>query len=68
MRYPTIRDFKDQGKLSQLGFDMFKSCLQTIYNGDDTYERSNITDKELDEWIDTLTPEQYRKITNWFRN
>ena len=66
MRYPTIRDFKDQGKLSQLGFDMFKSCLQTIYKGDETYERSNITDKELDEWIDTLTPEQYRKITNWF--
>ena len=57
MRYPTIRDFKDQGKLSQLGFDMFKSCLQTIYKGDETYERSNITDKELDEWIDTLTPE-----------
>ena len=66
MRYPTIRDFKDQGKLSQLGFDMFKSCLQTIYKGDETYERSNITDKELDEWIDTLTPEQYRKITDWF--
>ena len=21
---------------------------------------------KLDEWIDTLTPEQYRKITNWF--
>tara|TARA_Y100000004_G_scaffold195925_1_gene264342 strand:- start:18 stop:716 length:699 start_codon:yes stop_codon:yes gene_type:complete len=66
MKYPTIRDFKDQGKLSELSFDMFKSCLQMIYKGDETYERNNITKEELDEWIDTLTPEQYKKITQWF--
>ena len=66
MKYPTIRDFKDQGKLSELSFDMFKACLQTIYKGDETYERTNITKEELDEWIDTLTPEQYKKITQWF--
>jgi hypothetical protein len=38
-----------------------------IYKGEETYDKGNIEDKELDEWIETLTPAQYKLILNWFK-
>lgn len=67
MKYPTVKSFRDNVSPSEVSFKLVKDCVQTIYKGEDTYERSNIEDKELDEWIDTLTPEQYKKILEWFK-
>ena len=50
-----------------VSFELFKDCIQTIYKGDETYDKGNIEAKELDEWIDTLTPEYYNKVLAWFK-
>ena len=67
MKYPTIKSFRKDVNPAVMSFELFKDCLQTIYKGDETYDIGNIEAKELDEWIDTLTPEYYNKVLAWFK-
>ena len=67
MKYPTVKEFKQDQNPSEASFSLVKDCLSMIYKGEETYDRGNIEDKELDEWIETLTPAQYKLILNWFR-
>ena len=67
MKYPTVKEFKQGQNPSEASFSLVKDCLSMIYKGEETYDRGNIEDKELDEWIETLTPAQYKLILNWFK-
>ena len=67
MNYPTVKEFKQNQNPSEASFDLVKDCLSMIYKGEETYDKGNIEDKELDEWIETLTPAQYKLILNWFK-
>ncbi len=67
MKYPTVKEFKQDQNPSEASFSLVKDCLSMIYKGEETYDRGNIEDKELDEWIETLTPAQYKLILNWFK-
>tara|TARA_B100000212_G_C27341079_1_gene519240 strand:+ start:249 stop:944 length:696 start_codon:yes stop_codon:yes gene_type:complete len=67
MKYPTVKEFKQDQNPSEASFSLVKDCLAMIYKGEETYDRGNIEDKELDEWIETLTPAQYKLILNWFK-
>ena len=67
MKYPTVKEFKQDQNPSEASFSLVKDCLTMIYKGEETYDRGNIEDKELDEWIETLTPAQYKLILNWFK-
>ena len=67
MKYPTVKEFKQNQSPSEASFDLVKDCLSMIYKGEETYDKGNIEDKELDEWIETLTPAQYKLILNWFK-
>lgn len=67
MKYPTIKSFRKDVNPAVMSFELFKDCIQTIYKGDETYDKGNIEAKELDEWIDTLTPEYYNKVLAWFK-
>ena len=64
MKYPTVKEFKQDQNPSEASFSLVKDCLSMIYKGEETYDRGNIEDKELDEWIETLTPAQYKLILN----
>ena len=67
MKYTTIKSFRTDVNPAVMSFELFKDCIQTIYKGDETYDKGNIEAKELDEWIDTLTPEYYNKVLAWFK-
>ena len=67
MKYPTIKSFRKDVNPAVMSFELFKDCIQTIYKGDQTYDSGNIEAKELDEWVDTLTPEYYNKVLAWFK-
>ena len=67
MKYPTVKEFKQDQNPSEASFSLVKDCLSMIYKGEETYDRGNIEEKELDEWIETLTPAQYKLILNWFK-
>jgi len=68
LRYPTIREVMKDDETSLLSLSLIKDCLKMIYNGDDTYYRKDITDEEFDEWIDTLTKDQFDLLVKWFKS
>ena len=42
-------------------------CIHEIHYGDDVYNRVDISDKDIEEFIDQLTGEQFEKITQFFQ-
>tara|TARA_Y100001963_G_C6782141_1_gene450546 strand:- start:1405 stop:2109 length:705 start_codon:yes stop_codon:yes gene_type:complete len=66
--YPLFRDVKDvdSGKEIEGMFTTIKRCVREIRHGDDVYNKSDITDKELDEFLESLDSSQFQKIINFF--
>lgn len=49
-------------------FKALKKSIVSIYDGDEVYDVTDSSPQELDEFIDSLNSEQYKKIENFFEN
>lgn len=47
-------------------FDVLKGCIETIYDGDAIYKASESTPEELDEFIQSLDVNTFKKIQDFF--
>ncbi len=47
-------------------FFIIKSCIQAINFGEETYNIVDISKKELNEFVDSLTQEMFEKLQNFF--
>ena len=68
MKYPCLGDmsgFNEEGEVKSL-FEMIKRCVSEVRQGDTIYNRVDITDKELDEFIDSMSAENFEQVTNFF--
>ena len=69
LKYPILNDMKglmgDTNETSQI-FNMLNKCVQEIHFGDQIFNRVDISDKEITEFIDQMTSEQFESITNFF--
>ena len=45
---------------------MLKNCVREIHYGEDIYNKVDITDDELDTFIDQMTSDQFEKVTEFF--
>ena len=45
---------------------MIRRCIHEVRQGDTIYNRVDITDKELDEFIDSMSAENFEQVTNFF--
>ena len=66
LKYPTIKSFSGVTTNTELSFKMIRECIQSIYKGDDVYDRNNITEEELDEYVNSLTQKQFKQLTSFF--
>ena len=66
MKYPDISQIGIKGSEVEMGMKVIKSCINMIFTKEETYERDSFTDKELDEFIDSLNSKQMEKINNFF--
>jgi hypothetical protein len=69
MRYPTLNDIIDmdvETTNSKDIFTMIKRCTQEIRDDKKTHNKVDISDSELEEFIDSLTGEQFEKLTEFF--
>ena len=66
MRYPTIQSFAGKVTATNLSFDLITECIGSIYKGDEVFDRNNIDEKELGEWVDNLTQNQFAKMAQFF--
>ena len=68
MKYPCLKDmsgFDEEGEVTNL-FEMIKRCVHEIHQGETVYNRVDISDKELDEFIDSMSSSNFEDITNFF--
>lgn len=69
-RYPLLKDVKGipaNTKDVDLIFHLLNSCIESIKHEDETYNRVDISEKGLTEFIDSLTGEQFERITEFFQ-
>ena len=68
MRYPKLSDmagFTEEGEIKQI-FDMVKRCVVEIHDGETIHNKVDISDKDLDEFIDSMSSSNFEQVNNFF--
>jgi hypothetical protein len=73
LRYPSLDQFiesnfetnKDSSEVAQ-SLSMITSCVDMIYNAEESWEASDYSKKELDEFIEQLNTKQFKQIEKFF--
>ena len=69
MRYPTLDDLTEissEMDKSEDIFSLIKRCVHEIHDGEKVYNRVDMSSSELEEFIDSLTGEQFEKLSDFF--
>ena len=69
-RYPILSDMSGitAGGDIQSVFKLMEACVQEIHYGDDVYYRADMSDKDITDFIDQLTGDQFEKISDFFNS
>ena len=68
MKYP---DFKLLSKIASMNnydelIDVVGNCVKMIFMGDETYDPSEYKSEELRNFFESLSQEQFQKVSNFF--
>jgi hypothetical protein len=74
MKYPSLNEFiKNNFDFSsndvssiEKSFDIVSSCIDMVFNADECWAAADCTKKELNDWIETLTSQQFQEIEKFF--
>ena len=69
MRYPTLNDMTDMSSDTNNiddVFSMIRRCVHEIHDDKKVYNRVDMSDSELEEFIDSLTGDQFEKVGGFF--
>ena len=68
MKYPQLKDMKNIGyiKGGEQAFSVLKHCVFEVHDSDKVYNRVDISDKDIEEFIDSLSTKQLELIMNFF--
>ena len=68
MRYPTLKDMAGYNNTGQIDsiFDMIRRCVHEIHDGETVHNRVDISNKELDDFIESMTTESFEKLSAFF--
>jgi len=68
MKYPTLSDmsgFTDSGQILSI-FTMMKRCVSEIHDGETVHNKVDISEKELDEFIESMSTENFEGFSAFF--
>ena len=71
MKYPEIEMSTKLGNLKQeemvdATFSMIGQCIEYIMDGEELHKPSDYTEKELDDFLNSLSTEQFKNIQQFF--
>ena len=68
MKYPGIEFFAEGIDLTSISNSIttIARCVDSIISGDEVYHCADTSQKEITEWLEGLTSEQFRRVTNFF--
>ena len=69
LKYPLLKDMKglmaETSEMHQI-FSMLNKCVHEIHYDEQIFSRIDISEKDIDEFVDQLTTDQFEGITNFF--
>ena len=69
MRYPTLDNIrtieKKSGEVDSV-FSILKSCIHEVHDGDTIYSRIDISDQDIDDFIDQFSTQQFEGVMKFF--
>ena len=68
MRYPNLGDmqgFTDEGEIKSI-FEMIKRCVHEIHDGETVHHRVDMSEKDLDSFIDSMSTENFESVGKFF--
>jgi hypothetical protein len=69
LRYPVLSDMKNvKASTNSVDrvFNILNNCITSIHFGDDVYERVDLTEKDINEFVDQFTSEQFDIMVKFF--
>ena len=72
MKYPSLSEFIKTNFIEEGGvgvtesFDLISSCIDQIFNEEESWSGSDCSKKELSEFIEQLTSQQFKVIESFF--
>lgn len=73
MKYPSLKQFVESNFGENADptnidgtFDIIASCIEMVFNEEEMWTAAECTKKEVKEWIESLTSEQFNKIEKFF--
>ena len=68
MKYPLMTDMKGVDFSDGITgtFGLISKCVHEIHDGDTIYNKVDMSDKELDEFVDTMDTKQFENIMEFF--
>ena len=70
LRYPLLSDISitENKSDTETVFELLNTCVHQLHYGDDVYHRSDISDKDMTEFIDQLTTGQFETVMEFFNS
>jgi len=68
MKYPLLSDIakaENEGADTSV-FSILQQCVHEVHHGDTIYHKVDMTDKDLEEFIDSFSTEQFELVTEFF--
>ena len=71
MKYPSLSEFvKNNFDVDDMGmkesFELISSCIEQVFNDEESWSASDCSKKELNEFIEQLNSQQFKKVENFF--
>lgn len=75
MKYPSLDQFiktnfdfgaEQSSSNIERSFDIITSCMDVIFNAEESWSAKDCTKKELTDWIETLDSNQFKQVENFF--
>ena len=68
MKVPTIKHISNKKTLLDLSYGLVRDCIDQIYSGEEVFESADLSEKELDEYVNHLTTKQFNMIRKYFES
>jgi len=73
MKYPSVKVMEQMEKIKDPNdpdamYAIISACMDMIYTEDETFPIEKATDKEVKDFLDNLTNEQFKRIQAFFEN
>tara|TARA_B100000470_G_scaffold204672_1_gene178866 strand:- start:578 stop:1282 length:705 start_codon:yes stop_codon:yes gene_type:complete len=68
LTYPSVNSIPEDSNPENTEdvFKMIGSCVETIYDGDEVFTRDDFNEKELMNFLDQFSVDQFEQLNNWF--